>query len=231
MNEIKSLYNQNYQSLLGKEVLWLKDIRENLIAEIQKEGLPNKKKEIWKYCDLNNINDVKYNISNSDIEIKDKDNINKIKVINGIYHISEYLKNDKNISLSNLNESIDNFKKYFYFNNEFFKKDFTIDLNTIFLSGGLTISVEENQKSYLIIDYENISNDITNYIRNFIKINQNAELVLVENFNNTNTKNDRFNIFNNFWLEKNSKVEHIIIQKFSTYFKPYLLLFNLLLRK
>ena len=40
-------------------------------------------------------------------------------------------------------------------------------MNTLFLSNGLTISLNDNENFFLIIKYQNSSDDITNYIRKF----------------------------------------------------------------
>ena len=66
MDEIINLYNNNRQFLLGNNIPWLNNIREDLIKKIKTEGLPNKKKEIWKYSDINKINKIKYNLDNKD---------------------------------------------------------------------------------------------------------------------------------------------------------------------
>ena len=60
MNEIEDLYLQNNKFLLGNNVAWLAELRKNLLSEININGIPNKKKEIWKYSNLAHINNVKY---------------------------------------------------------------------------------------------------------------------------------------------------------------------------
>ena len=44
MDEIINLYNNNRKFLLGNNIPWLSNIREDLIKKIKTEGLPNKKK-------------------------------------------------------------------------------------------------------------------------------------------------------------------------------------------
>ena len=215
MNEIEDLYLQNNEFLIGNNVAWLTELRKNLLSEIRTKGIPNKKKEIWKYSNLAHINNVKFYAQDSvdnQKYIHKNEKQNCIDVINGKYFASDILKNNNDISFSSLKESIDNFKNYFYFNNNLFNNDFTIDINTIFLSDGISFSINENKKFHLTINYKNISNDVTSYLRNIIKVGSKSKLTLVEDFTKSESKNNSINVFNNFWLEKDSEVEHIIIQ-------------------
>ena len=148
MDEIINLYNNNRQSLLGNDTSWLNNIREDLIKKIITEGLPNKKKEIWKYSNLNHINKIKYNIVNKNNKTVDLNNKNSVSLINGYSSIPKDLQDNNKILIENLNKSIDSFKNYFSFDDKFFKDDFTIDMNTIFLSNGLTISLNNNEKFF-----------------------------------------------------------------------------------
>ena len=215
MNEIEDLYLKNNKFLIGNNIPWLTELRKNLLNEISIKGIPNKKKEIWKYSNLAHINNIKYYTVDS---VDNKKNLYKnekqncIDAINGKYFFSDDIKNNKNISLSHLSESINNFKNYFYFNNNLFNNDFTVDINTIFLSDGISFSVNDNNNFKLTINYKNISNDVTSYLRNIIKVGNNSKLTLVEDFTKSESKNNSINVFNNFWLERGSEVEHIIIQ-------------------
>ena len=60
MNEIEDLYLKNNKFLIGNNIPWLTELRKNLLSEIRTKGIPNKKKEIWKYSNLAHINNVKF---------------------------------------------------------------------------------------------------------------------------------------------------------------------------
>ena len=119
MNEIASLYEQINQILLGGKTKWLNDLRKDLINEIDSKGMPNKKKEIWKYSNLAHINNIKYNTQNGKDDYVTKSirngDINKIEVINGKYYVPDILIKNHQVLFSNLGESIDHFKNYFFF--------------------------------------------------------------------------------------------------------------------
>ena len=215
MKEISNLYKEYNKNILGNKSDWLSELRVNLINKINKNGLPNKKDEIWKYSNLNHINNVNYNY----IDLESINNFNKrnkeyeediIYVVNNKYIISDALKRNKDIILNNLEEAIEDLKNYFFFDDKFFQNDFTIDLNTIFLSSGLCISTIKDKEVRIVINYENINSELTNYLRNIIKVSRNSKLILIEDFNNS--KDNSLNVFNNFWLEEGAEVEHIIIQ-------------------
>ena len=86
MNEIENLYNKNYNYLLGNNISWLKEIRHSLLREINENGLPNKKDEIWKYSDLQKINKIKYKFNNNDENKYTTKNEDTIDLINGKYY-------------------------------------------------------------------------------------------------------------------------------------------------
>lgn len=215
MNEIEDLYYQNNKFLLGNNITWLAELRKNLMSQISIDGIPNKKKEIWKYSNLAHINNVKYyalDSTDNQKNINNNEKQNCIDVINGKYIVPDILKKNHDVSLSSLSESIDHFKNYFFFNKNLFNNDFTVDINTIFLSDGISFSINENKKFFLTINYKNISNDVTPYLRNIIKVSNKSKLTLVEDFTKSESKNNSVNVFNNFWLEKDAEVEHIIVQ-------------------
>ena len=85
MHKIANLYNENFNFLIGKDSKWLENIRLNLIKQIEIDGLPNKKKEIWKYANLEHINNINFKVTNSikNHEILDESNI--IQLIDGKY--------------------------------------------------------------------------------------------------------------------------------------------------
>ena len=213
MDEITSLYKKNLDGILGAKSQWLSELRGNLLKQISIKGLPNKKDETWKYSTLTHINNIKYN------SFKDKKNKytssnqdSTINVEDGKYNLTKKLKNNDDLAVNDLEESLPNLKDNFYFNKEIFINDFTIDINTIFLSNGLCISTKKGSNLYLIINYKNITKELASYLRNIITIKENSKLTLVENFKNSETHNNHMNIFNNFFLEQNSELEHIIIQ-------------------
>ena len=217
MNDISNLYELNNKFLLGANTKWLVELRKNLLTEILKEGTPNKKKEIWKYSNLNHINNIKYcKLEDSEkklLKFAEEEN-NTVNVFDGKYFIPEKIRNNQKISINKLSESIEHFKNYFFFNKNIFNNDFTTNLNTIFLTDGLSLSINENENMFIQINYKNFNDNITGYIRNIIKVCNNSKLTLVENFIGTESSNNDLNIFDNFWLEKNAQVDHIILQNY-----------------
>ncbi|MBI29409.1 MAG: Fe-S cluster assembly protein SufD [Pelagibacteraceae bacterium] len=212
MPEIEKLYNQNKKHLIGSEIPWLKEMRNNILKELESTGIPSKKKETWKYSDLKHVRNVKYVFDESGIKNERKDYFGDVNFING-KHISEIQEDHiKNIFIEKLESNIINFEKYFSINSNFLSQDFITDLNTIFLTDGLTLSVPNNVKTDLKITYSNNLNSISSYIRNIIKVGKNSEFQLIENFNKDNTEDNSSNVFNIFWLEEGAKVEHILIQ-------------------
>ena len=212
MHKIANLYNENFNFLIGKDSKWLENIRLNLIKQIEIDGLPNKKKEIWKYANLEHINNINFKVTNfiKNHEILDESNI--IQLIDGKYILPKKIFNQESIHIENLKQSINNFENYFMFNKDYFLNDFTIDINTIFLNEGLSIIIKNDKEYHLHIKYKYLNNDVTSFIRNIIKVNKNSKLFLIEEFENSESINNFSNIFNIFWLEEGAKVEHIIIQ-------------------
>ncbi len=188
-------------------------------------GFPNKKFEDWKFSDFNEI--VRKNFDYLETsEIKSE--INKINLIKDFKHNFIIVVNGK-LNSSNFDHEVKNkIKVSRYFNNNSYEisENPLISLNHALADNGYLIEVEKNYKlKKTLVIYNIFTKDIENKIlntKNKIKVGENSEIHLLDyTINNFKFIN---NVYENIFLEKNSKLKNLYIQNNNSegYFHKFL---------
>ena len=194
-----------------------KNSRKKSLDLFIQNGFPNKKKEDWKFTDLNNILGKNFNnIINKDFVAENK----KLKIIEEFEHNFIFLVDGKLISDSFDYEDKNNIivKDYNY------KNEVKLDiqssltlLNNALATGGFTLEVSKNYKfikPLVIYNYfsKNLKESVINN-KNSIILNDNTELTLI-NYTDDDTK-DNFmtNTIDNIIVKKNASLKNIFINK------------------
>ena len=202
-NRIKLDFDKTFKEVLPKEEL---DIKQKYLNNFLKDGFPSKKKENWKFSDLNqiiskNIGELNFynNFSNKtdNLSFINKFEHNKIIFVNGKIENIDFNFEDKNkINISNdkkLNIRSEN--------------NSLLTLNNMFNENNCLITVKSNYKLkrpliiYHLINNEAKSTNI-NLQLNFL-LEANSSLKLIDVFNDKSQKNF-INIFYNFDLKKDA---------------------------
>ena len=179
-------------------------------------GFPNKRFEDWKFSDFKDIVEKNFEeleakkesseISKIDL-LKDFEH-NYILLVNGNLHSTNFDYEDKSkIKIDSCDKS----------NNHEISKNPLVCLNHALAENGYSIEVDKNYKfKKVLVIYnlfkKNLKNKILNN-KNKIKLNENAELHIVEYTINESDFNFINNVCENVILEKNSKLKNLSIQK------------------
>jgi len=178
-------------------------------------GFPNKRLEDWKFSDFKNIVDrnfdeldtkkVSSDINKIDL-IKDFEH-NYILLVNGNLHSSNFNYEEKSkIKVNPYDKSI-NYK---------ISKNPLVCLNHALAENGYSLEIEKNYKfKKVLVIYNFFTKDIKNKIlnnKNKIKVNENAELHVVEYTINQSKFKFINNVYENIILENNSKLKNLVIQ-------------------
>lgn len=187
------------------------------IRQLEEKGIPNNKHEDYKYCNVESYIrrefkalDQKFNILElKDIEAHKLDDAINLVVLNGNYSadLSEKVI-AKGISIKSLDE-ISSTEKNLIATQAKSSSDSLIALNTAFCGNGLFLKVEKNNAIPMpihIIYLNNNSAPALSNSRNFIHIETNSELTLVESFINSGTGKLFSNYVSEKLLDENAKL-------------------------
>ena len=179
-------------------------------------GFPNKNHEDWKFSDFNNIVNKNFKELDAKILLESDDKIDLIKefehnyifLINGNYQSSNFKFEDEDNIIVKSNENSINHST---------TKNPLICLNHALAENGYSLEVKKNYKfKKALVIYNFFTRDIKNKIinsKNKIKINENSELHTIEYTINQSKFNFINNVFENIFLEKNSKLKSLSLQK------------------
>ena len=192
-----------------------KDFRIKNLEFFKTFGFPNKRLEDWKFTDFKNIVDSNFeeldakiastNVSKIDL-LKDFEH-NYIFLVNGNLHSSNFDYEEKSkIKISTYDKNID----------YQISKNPLICLNHALAENGYSLEIDKNYKfKKVLVIYNFFTKDIKNKIlnsKNKIKINENAELHVIEYTINESKSKFINNVYENIILEKNSKFKNIFVQ-------------------
>jgi Fe-S cluster assembly protein SufD len=193
------------------------EIRKKNLNQFSKNGFPTKKKEDWKFSDLNqiissNIKNLNFydNLPSEKIDETIFVNIfehNKIIFVNGVI---------SNIDLSYEDETKVSLSRNLDFNKDYKEANQLISLNNAFASSYIEITVKESYSFNCPLIIYNITNNALEStalnIRTDIVLEKNSNLKLITLFNDS-SENNFINIVQNFDIAqdatlKSYKIDH-----------------------
>ena len=179
-------------------------------------GFPNKKNEDWKFSDFNNIVNKNFEELDTKVSLSFDNKIDLIKefdhnyifLVNGNFQSSNFKFEDEANIIIRANENSSNHEE---------SKNPLICLNHALAENGYFLEVKKNYKfKKVLVIYNFFTKDIKNKIinsKNKIKINENSELHTIEYTINQSKFNFINNVFENVFLEKDSKFKSLSLQK------------------
>ena len=207
--------NSNQISKIEKITTEEKKFRIKNLESFNEYGFPNKRLEDWKFSDFNEI--INKNFDDLDTKkvscntakinfIKDFEH-NYIILVNGNLNSSNFNHEEKNkIKIKSYDKSID-YKT---------SKNPLVCLNHALAHNGFSLEVDKNYKfKKVLVIYNFFTKDLKNKIlnnKNKIKLNENAELHVIEYTINESKSKFINNVYENIILEKNSKLKNLSIQ-------------------
>jgi Fe-S cluster assembly protein SufD len=205
-----------------------KNLRKKNLDLFYQNGFPNKKKEDWKFTDLNSILGKNFNnIINKDFISEDK----KLKIIEKFEHNFIFLLDGKLISNSfdyedknKISVKDYNYKKKI----KLVEQSSLTLLNNALATGGFTLEVSKNYKfikPLVIYNYfsKNLKESIINS-KNSIILNDESEITLINYIEDDSKDNFIMNTIDNIVIKKNASLKNIFINnsRCNGYFYRYI---------
>jgi len=212
MENIQKIYNSNIKHILGGNVDYFKNLRQDLISNFILNNKLINNNESLKNIDKNFLNNLSFKAVST--------TLNHQHITNEALDSSIVIKNGSNYDFINLDDDkaivnplssdlgllINRLEK----NKDLLKDDYIVNLNSILLNSGFDFSLNENQNLKVIIVHKNDQNESTIYAKNFLNIKKNSKLLIIEKFLNNVSSNS--NIINYFDLDEGSELLHLVIQ-------------------
>lgn len=199
------------------------EARKTAKETLSKLDFPTSKNEYWKYTRVNKITRPSYHFSHlegikvdlSDVRIPNLDTY-EIVFINGFISMeNSTLPNEDNLAIIPLRDSkSDEYDSCFSKNLDTITNVFSA-LNTAYFTDGVLIKAKgEFSKPIHLIHYSTGENVISQP-RNMFVATQSSELTIIKSSINKDTSNYLQNSVNEFFLEKNSKLDFYVIQNYN----------------
>ena len=207
--------NSNQIDKIKKITAEEKNFRIKNLEFFKENGFPNKRLEDWKFSDFKDIinrnfekldtKEVSSDIDKIDF-LKDFEH-NYILLVNGNLHSSNFNYEEKSkIKIKSYDKSID-YKE---------SKNPLVYLNHALAENGYSLEIEKNYKfKKVLVIYNFFTKSLKNKIlngKNKIKLNDNAELHVIEYTINESKSKFINNVYENVILEQNSKLKNLSIQ-------------------
>ena len=187
---LQETYNKYKSTLFGFDSKYLIELRNELINNFDLNPKKLKNNESTKHFDTKILIDFEYNPLSSKY-----------------FHPDIISNNDLKYNISNKKQSIlENLKKY----ENAFENDYIVNFNTILQNSGFILEIEKDQKGKLFINNK-INENCSVFTKNFIKVDSNNDIQIIERFNNSQISN--MNVINYFDIKENSKIYHLIIEE------------------
>ncbi len=211
--KIEEAYNKKKDSFLFSNSRKFNELREKLFKELDFSLKNKKRNESIQHTDPNALTfSYKYKNASNKIKFLDhnEDNVG-INVIDGkietilVNKENQFKINVKNIENNN-NLILDKFMIY----QNYFNKDYILNLNSIFLNSGYEIIISKNQEVNIIISNSISEENLTIFQKNFIKCLENCKVNIIEKSSLSKSSNN--NLVNFIDISEGAEVNHLIFQ-------------------
>ena len=212
MENLQKIYDLNIDNILGGNIDYLKNFRQELIKDFNLDNKYLKSNESTKYIDQNFLKKLNFKYTNVNTKyqyLTDHTLNSSINVKNGSNYILTNFQNKKAI-IEPLSSDFDSLINRLEKNKNQFRNDYIANFNSILLNSGFYFTLNENNNYKISLIHSNDEPNTTVYAKNIFNIKKNSKLILIENFINKVPSN--LNIINYFELEEGSEVTHLVIQ-------------------
>ncbi len=203
---IQDNYLKNKKNIFFSKNKKVQNHREKLISIFENDRFDKKNNESLKNINLKNFFDFEYKYvipEETSLINNIQENSYSIVSVNG--QCSTF-KDDKIEITKILDEDYNDFSK----NNTIENNDHFVNLNSLFLNSGFKIVIKKNNNIKIKISNIVTDENLTIFQKNNIICEEESSLNLIEEYENKN--NSTSNILNVIKLEKNSLLNHFLIQ-------------------
>ncbi len=203
---IQDNYQKNKKNIFFSENNDVKSHREKLIDIFENDKFDKKNNESIKNINLKNFLDFKYRyLAPEETSLISNNNDNNYSIVSVNGQCSSF-KDDKIEITKILEEDYNDFSE----NNTIEKNEHFVNLNSLFLNCGFKIVIKKNNNIKIKISNIVTDDDLTIFQKNNFICEEGSSLNLIEEYENKN--NSTSNILNVIKLEKNSQLNHFLIQ-------------------
>ncbi len=203
---IQDNYLKNSNNIFFSQNKEVQNHREKLIYNFENDSFDRKNNESLKNVNPKNFIDFKYKyLIPEETSVINNNHENSYSIVSVNGQCSSF-KDDK-IEISKiLVEDYNDFTK----NDTIDKNDHFVNLNSLFLNSGFKIVIKKNNNIKIKISNIITDDDLTTFQKNNYICEEGSSLNLIEEYENKN--NSTSNILNVIKLEKNSHLNHFLIQ-------------------
>ena len=203
---IQDNYLKNKKNIFFSKNKKVQNHREKLISIFENDRFDKKNNESLKNINLKNFIDFKYKyLIPEETSVINNNHENNYSIVSVNGQCSTF-KDDKIEITKILEEDYNDFSE----NNTIEKNDHFVNLNSLFLNSGFKIVIKRNNNIKIKISNIVTDDDLTIFQKNNIICQEGSSLSLIEEYENKN--NSTSNILNVIKLEKNSQLNHFLIQ-------------------
>ena len=199
-------YLKNKKNIFFSENKDIEIHREKLINIFENDRYDKKNNESLKNINLKNFTDFKYKyLIPEEISVINNNHENSYSIVSVNGQCSSF-KDDKIEITKILDQDYNDFSK----NDTIENNDHFVNLNSLFLNSGFKIVIKKNNNIKIKISNIITDDDLTIFQKNNYICEEGSSLNLIEEYENKN--NSTLNILNAIKLEKNSHLNHFLIQ-------------------
>ena len=203
---IQDNYLKNKKNIFFSENKEIQTHREKLINIFENDRFDKKNNESLKNINLKNFIDFKYRyLISEETSVINNNQENSYSIVSVNGQCSSF-KDDKIEITKILDEDYNDFSK----NNTIENNDHFVNLNSLFLNSGFKIVIKKNNNIKIKISNIITDDDLTIFQKNNYICEEGSSLNLIEEYENKN--NSTSNILKVIKLEKNSQLNHFLIQ-------------------
>ncbi len=203
---IKEIYQKNKKNIFFSESKEVLNHREELLNIFETDKFDKKNNESLKNLKSQSFFDFNYKYLVSDensVVSNNQDSVYSIVSVNG--KCSNY--KDSKIDITKItDEDYNDFCQH----RTIEKNDHFVNLNSLFLNSGFKIVIKKNNNIKIKISNIVTEDNLTIFQKNNIICEEGSSITLIEEYENKN--NSMSNILNVIKLEKNSSLNHFILQ-------------------
>ena len=203
---IQDNYLKNRKNIFFSQNKDIQNHREKLINNFVNDRFDRKNNESLKNINLKNFIDFKYKyLISEETSVINNNQENSYSIVSVNGQCSNF-KDDKIEITKILDEDYNDFSE----NNTIEKNDHFVNLNSLFLNSGFKIIIKNNNNIKIKISNIVTDDDLTIFQKNNIICQEGSTLNLIEEYENKN--NSTSNILNVIKLERNSQLNHFLVQ-------------------
>ena len=176
MENLQKIYNSNIKHILGANLDYFQNFRQDLIKNFILDNKLIKNNESTKHIDRNVLNNLNFKISDSSLNYQHLTNgklDSSIVVKNGLDYSFINL-DKKKVIINPLSSVLDLLINKLEKNKNLFKDDYIVNLNSILLNSGFDFTLNEHTNLKTIVLHENNQLNSTIFAKNFFNIKKNS---------------------------------------------------------